>query len=82
MKSKFGYLSAFMLALAAAGGDFPKNPLKDERSKFQKEINDVCSWLKCSEKELYLKAKTNRKLLSEPSFLILENKYGKKGGEE
>lgn len=45
MKSKFGYLSAFMLALAAAGGDSSKNLLKDERSKFQKEIDDVCSWL-------------------------------------
>lgn len=82
MKSMFGRLSAFMLALSAAGGYSPKNPLKDERSKFQKEIDDVCSWLKCSKKELYFKAKANRKLLSKPSFLYLENMYGKEGGEK
>jgi hypothetical protein len=82
MKSKFYYLSVAMLALAVAGGYSQKNYLKDEISKSQKEIDDVCSWLKCSKKELYLKAKANRKLLSKSSFLYLENKYGKEGGEE
>ena len=82
MKSMFGRLSAFMLALNAVEGGHSKNPLEYEIDKFTKEIDDVCSWLKCSKKELYLKAKVNRKLLSKPSFLYLENMYEKEGGEE
>lgn len=78
----FGRLSAFMLALSAVEGGYSKNPLEHKRDKFMKEIDDVCSWLKCSKKELYLKAKVNRKLLSKPSFLYLENKFGKEGGEK
>jgi hypothetical protein len=82
MKSRFIYLSAFMLALNAVEGYHSKNPFGCERNKFLKEIDDVCSWLKCSKKELYLKAKVNRKLLSKPSFMLLENMFGKEGGEE
>ena len=78
MKNMYRMLGMF----AALAGCVPaeRNPVMKEYSKVEKEVDDVCSWLKCSKKELYLKAKANRKLLSEPAFLSLEDMYGKEGG--
>lgn len=74
MKNMFRMMGMFV---AIAGALPPmKSVAGGYESREEKEIREVCEWLKITEKELYERSKQKPKMLSKYAKLLLEKRYG------
>lgn len=78
MKMKDMYMMMGMFA--ALSGQLPtmKSVSGGYESREEKEIREVCEWLKITEKELYERCKQKPKMLSKYAKILLEKRYGEK----
>lgn len=78
MKNMFRMIGMF----AALFGSVPQFGAGKGGSNYEspaeKEIREVCEWLKITEQELYVRCKQKPKMLSKGAKQLLEYRYGEK----
>ena len=72
MKNIAGKYGMFLSMAAVLSGYMPKNPVKENMSKYNEEIIKVCEYLHLTIEELYERCKVDKKLLSRGANHLLE----------